>query len=390
MEFGLIHDVMSFGPLLDAVLSMHAPYPAYNPPGVDDRSLAPDVDPTVYPICAGQWQLSGYCQLHLDRHDIPIEASRLLETFMNEFDPKQTAKDIAYSVLWEIQASDDFTYTQATMDKLKNDRGFTVHFVCSSDLASRDRSNPDRDARALPGRILRHSNPRIRVDCGGSIAISVTTGGISIDYKHRPIHQKAAVQRVDEDLKQIIRTKQFASARELRRYLQHDLRDQALRQYTSAQLYFWWAFYNKNDYCLDENEFISSELLLADRRDDGFNIIPALIEHDVSLAWTTPFWNDDVVDVPTSKPPVALSPHFPLHCHHISPSIVTTFPPPLSPPFALHCHQPSPSLPLTWLNQFSQRNLCGCDLQNQPAWIRTLLRPGSTDDCFFSIVLSAS
>jgi hypothetical protein len=60
MEFGLIDDVMSFGPLLNAVLSMHAPYPAYNPPGVDDQSLAPEVDPTVYRIYVGQWQLAGH------------------------------------------------------------------------------------------------------------------------------------------------------------------------------------------------------------------------------------------------------------------------------------------------------------------------------------------
>jgi hypothetical protein len=94
MDFGLIDDVMSFGPLLGAVLSMHAPYPAYNSPGVDDQSLAPEVNPTVYHICAVQWQLAGHCQLYLDCHDIPFEVSRLLETFMNEFDPKQTAKDI--------------------------------------------------------------------------------------------------------------------------------------------------------------------------------------------------------------------------------------------------------------------------------------------------------
>jgi hypothetical protein len=299
MDFGLIHDVESFGPVLEAVLSMHPPYPIYSPPEVDRKNLAPEVDITEYPICAGAWQLARDCQLYLD--EIPVEVSGLLATFMDDADPKQAAKDIAYSVLWEIQACDDFTYNQRHANTLANGKGFTFHFVCSSDLSSRDQGDPVRPARQRPGRILRNGQPRIRVDCGGSISIAVTTDGIGIDYKHRPIHQKAAVQRADEKLKEIIQSKQFASARELRRYLQHDLQDQTLRQYTSAQLYYWWAFFHKNAYCLDEDEFISSELLLAERNEDGFNIIPALIEHDVSLAWTTPFWNDDVVEVPTCK-----------------------------------------------------------------------------------------
>jgi hypothetical protein len=138
------------------------------------------------------------------------------------------------------------------------------------------------------------------VDCSGAIDISVTTDGIGINYKHIPIHQRAAVWRVDEELKDIIQTKQFASARELCRYLQHDLRDETLHQYTSAQLYYWWAFFNQNNYCQHEDEFISSEMLLADCDEDGFNIIPALTEREVSLAWTLLFWNDDVVDVPTA------------------------------------------------------------------------------------------
>jgi hypothetical protein len=55
--------------------------------------------------------------------------------------------------------------------------------------------------------------------------MTVTTDSIGIDYKHRPSHQKAAVQRAYESLKEIIWSKQFASALELRRYLQHDLQD---------------------------------------------------------------------------------------------------------------------------------------------------------------------
>jgi hypothetical protein len=205
----------------------------------------------------------------------------------------------------------------------------------------------------------------MRADCGSSITIAVTTGGIGIDYKHRPIHQAAPVRRVDEGLKELIRTKQFASARELCRYLQHDRQNETLHQYTSAQLYYWWAFYNKSNYCRQEDEFISSEMLLADRDQDGFNIIHGLTERGVSLAWTLPFWNDDVVDVPTSMSlPFQL---FPLPCHHRS-----------------------PSLPLTWLNHSSQRNLCGCHLQNEPPRVRALLCTRPTNVCFYPSVLSAS
>jgi hypothetical protein len=296
-EFPIVDDVASFGAILGAILSMHATYPEYSPPEIDDKTLAPEVDPRAYPICAGKWQLAGHCQLYLYGDDLPSEVSRLLETFMNVVDPKETAREIAYSVMWEIQESDDFAYVLQSTTTLRN--GFTSHFVCASDLASRNKSNPESDTRARPGRIPRQGNPRIRVDCGGSITISVTTDGIGINYKHRPIHQRAAVRRVHEALKDIIRTKQFASARELRRYLQHGLRDQTLHQYTSAQLYYWWAFFNQNNYCRHEDEFISSEMLLADRDEDGFNIIPVLTEREVSLAWTLPFWNDDVVNIPT-------------------------------------------------------------------------------------------
>jgi hypothetical protein len=64
-EFASVDDILSFGPILAAVLSMHDPYPEYSPPEVDDKHLAPEVDPAVYPICAGKWQLAPHCQLLL-------------------------------------------------------------------------------------------------------------------------------------------------------------------------------------------------------------------------------------------------------------------------------------------------------------------------------------
>jgi hypothetical protein len=128
---------------------MHAPYPEYSPPEVDDKNLAPAVDPTVYHICAGKWQLAGHCQLYLYGDDLPSEVSRLLETFMDVVNPKETAREIAYSVMWEIQESDEFTYVHQSTSTLRN--GFTVYFVCSSDLASRNKSNPESDTRARPG-----------------------------------------------------------------------------------------------------------------------------------------------------------------------------------------------------------------------------------------------
>jgi hypothetical protein len=254
---------------------MHAPYPEYTPPSVDDKNVAPLVDHVVYPICAGKWRLAPHCQLYLYGEELPSAVSSLLETFMTMENPKEKAREIAYSVMYEIQGSDDFSYIHHTTRAVEN--GFSVHFICSSDLTSRPQGNPDRH-RLRPDRILRQGTHRMRVDCGGSITISVTTCGIGIDYKHRPIHQAAPVRRVDEGLKELIRTKQFASARELRRYLQHDRQNETLHQYTSAQLYYWWAFYNKSNYCRHEDEFISSEMLLADRDQDGFNIIHGLTE----------------------------------------------------------------------------------------------------------------
>jgi hypothetical protein len=99
------------------------------------RLLSPSrVDIPEYPIYAGAWQLARDCQLYFD--EIPVEVSGLLATFMDDADPKQAAKDIAYSVLWEIQACDDFTYNQRHANTLAKGKGFTsrstlfVHPVC--------------------------------------------------------------------------------------------------------------------------------------------------------------------------------------------------------------------------------------------------------------------
>ncbi|KAA8892582.1 hypothetical protein FN846DRAFT_1012015, partial [Sphaerosporella brunnea] len=115
-ELPIVDDVESFRAILGAILSMHAPYPEYSPPEVDDKNLAPEVDPTVYPICAGKWQLAGHCQLYLYGDDLPCDVSNLLETLMNVRDPKETAREIAYSMMWEIQESDQFAYVHSTTD----------------------------------------------------------------------------------------------------------------------------------------------------------------------------------------------------------------------------------------------------------------------------------
>ncbi|KAA8894023.1 hypothetical protein FN846DRAFT_895450 [Sphaerosporella brunnea] len=105
-EYPIVDDVESFRAILGAIVSMHALYPEYSPPKIDDENLAPEVDPTVYPICAGKWQLAGHCQLYLYSDDLRCDRSNLLETLMNVVDPKETARQIAYSVMWEIQDSD--------------------------------------------------------------------------------------------------------------------------------------------------------------------------------------------------------------------------------------------------------------------------------------------
>jgi hypothetical protein len=63
-------------------------------------------------------------------------------------------------------------------------------------------------------------------------------------------------------------------------------------------------------YLKDSDKFTSMRLLLEDRADDGFNILPEVMEHDISLSWTVPFWSDDIVYVPLSRFPLitALSP----------------------------------------------------------------------------------
>ncbi|KAA8892960.1 hypothetical protein FN846DRAFT_896399 [Sphaerosporella brunnea] len=142
-EFPIVDDIESFRAILGAIFSMQGLYPEHSPFEIDDKNLAPEVNPTVYPIYAGKWQLAGHCQLYLYGDDLPCDVSNRLETLMDVVDPKETVREIAYSVMCEIPDSDQFAYVHATTTILDN--GFTVHFVCFSDLASRDKCNPERD-----------------------------------------------------------------------------------------------------------------------------------------------------------------------------------------------------------------------------------------------------
>jgi hypothetical protein len=293
---------------MNDILAMHDPYPAYNPPSATPEGLAPLVDIASYPICAGQFTMHPDYSVTLqngeggdEQQDNSVPLRLALENFRNadqEEAKRQIAKNIRYAVISDIQDCDNFTYSCHRVNRTTE--GYSLDFVCSSDLATQP-SETNRRNKRRAGAIPRHGKFRFRVDCRGMVSIVVTTEAVTVDYKHRPIHKKAPNRRVDNQLKDIIRNNNFASARELRRYIQHDLRDPMLRNYTSAQLYYWWARFNRNMYLRDPDEFTSMRLLLEDRADDGFNILPEVMEHDISLAWTVPFWSDDVVNVPSSR-----------------------------------------------------------------------------------------
>jgi hypothetical protein len=89
--------------------------------------------------------------------------------------------------------------------------GYSVHFVCSSDVAT-EPSKTNRRNKMHAGEISRYGKFRLRVDWGGTISIVVTTEAVTVDYKHRPIHEKAPNRRVDNQLKDILRNNNFASA----------------------------------------------------------------------------------------------------------------------------------------------------------------------------------
>jgi hypothetical protein len=61
------------------------------------------------------------------------------------------------------------------------------------------------------GALLRHGKFRLRVDYGGTVSIVVTTEAVTVDYKHRPIHEKAPNRRADVQLKDISKTKGTAA-----------------------------------------------------------------------------------------------------------------------------------------------------------------------------------
>jgi hypothetical protein len=145
--------------------------------------------------------------------------SELLDGLLDEdgqTPPETKAKDIAHAVIEEIKANDNFSYVLTSVGEFQG--GFHFYFACRP-----TKPTGNQDARRRDGAIPRQGNPRTRVDCGGSVSILVTTRSVTIDYKHGPIHKKAPCRAVDERLKEIIRDNNFASARELRQYLQHAL-----------------------------------------------------------------------------------------------------------------------------------------------------------------------
>jgi hypothetical protein len=111
----------ALNPIMNDILAMHNPYPAYNPPSATSEGLAPLVDIASYPICAGQFTKHPDYSVTLqngegsdEQQDNPVPLRLALENFRDahqEEAKRQIAKNIGYAVISDIQDCDDFTYS---------------------------------------------------------------------------------------------------------------------------------------------------------------------------------------------------------------------------------------------------------------------------------------
>jgi Tfp pilus assembly protein PilV len=212
-------DCDALNPIMNDTLAMHDPYPAYNPPSATPEGLAPLVDIASYPICAGQFTMHSDYSVTLQNgeggdkqqdNSVPLHlALENLRDADQEEANRQIAKNIGFAVISNIQDCNDFTYSGHRVNRTAE--GYSLYFVCSSDLATQP-SETNRWNKMCAGAIPTHGKFRLRVDCGGTVSIVVTTEAVTVDYKHRPLHEKAPNRRVDNQLKDIIRDNNFPPA----------------------------------------------------------------------------------------------------------------------------------------------------------------------------------
>jgi hypothetical protein len=126
-----------------------------------------------------------------EQQDNSVPLRLALENF-RDADPeeakRQSAKNIGYAVISDIQVCDDFIYSCHRVNGTTE--GYSLYFVCSSDLATQPSETNCRN-KMRAGAIPRHGKFRLRVDCCGTVSIVVTTEAVTVNYKHRPIHEKA-------------------------------------------------------------------------------------------------------------------------------------------------------------------------------------------------------
>jgi hypothetical protein len=85
----------ALNPIMNDILAMHNPYPAYNPPSATPEGLAPLVDITSYPICAGQFTMHPDYSVTLqngeggDYHDMQsVRCKKVVYSKMSSSDAK--------------------------------------------------------------------------------------------------------------------------------------------------------------------------------------------------------------------------------------------------------------------------------------------------------------
>ena len=162
----------------------------------------------------------------------------------------------------------------------KNDRTYTCWYKCSQNISLKKRPRKNENEVKQRDKI-----PIDRFDCDSIIKITINTNNqqAALDYAHSILHKRPERYLIDEETKEFINSQLHLSPAEI--FEQLELNNPNL---TQKQVHYWWTQMMKKKYERNQNQLISTHLLL---NENNYNIIFMELDGDVKyLGFITPLF----------------------------------------------------------------------------------------------------
>jgi hypothetical protein len=172
-----------------------------------------------------------------------------------------------------------YSYSKEYHSK-KDDKIYTYWYKCSQDrsLAKRPRKHEDKEKH-------RDKIPIERFDCESTIKIIINTDNqqATINYTHGILHKRPERYLINEEIKEFINSQMHLSPAEI--FGQLELNNPNI---TQKQVHYWWTQIMKKNYEKNQNQLISTHLLLSEK---NYNIILMDLNGDVKyIGFITPLF----------------------------------------------------------------------------------------------------